>query len=577
LASDHFVVRVLPDVKGFEKRFDYLVPETLRGQVRVGTQVRIDLAGRRVGGWITAVDVSAPEGVKLRPIAKVVGWGPPAELFPLAEWAAWRWAGRPQHLLTTASPDKVVSVVPVARRSNIPVPVVLDPWLTDAFNGASSLVRLPPAKDPFDLLLEACRRGNALIVCPSVSMARLFGARLRRAGVAVALYPRDWSQIAGGGSAIGARASVWAPVRDLAAVVVLDEHDEGHQQEQTPAWNARDVAVERARLAGLPCVLVSPTPSLESLAAHRLITLSRSEEREGWPVLDVIDRGRDEPSRRALPVSDALARLLTGSKRIVCVLNTKGIARLLACASCGDLARCERCDAALEQIDDHLHCPRCELDRPIVCKSCGSSKFKLRRRGVSKLREELEAAAGSPVVEVTGATAGEPLPEARIYIGTEAVLHQLQHADVVVFLDLDAELFAPRYRANEQVMALLARAARLVGGRTGGGRILVQTTDPHHDVLTAILQADPAKFSASERERREMLSFPPVTALAAVSGIGAAAFVAAMPEALGVEVFGPADDRYLIRAPDHQTLCDTLALSARPEARVRIEVDPLRI
>jgi hypothetical protein len=74
-----------------------------------------------------------------------------------------------------------------------------------------------------------------------------------------------------------------------------------------------------------------------------------------------------------------------------------------------------------------------------------------------------------------------------------------------------------------------------------------------------------------------MLSFPPVTALAAVSGIGAAAFVAAMPEALGVEVFGPADDRYLIRAPDHQTLCDTLALSARPEARVRIEVDPLRI
>ncbi len=208
---------------------------------------------------------------------------------------------------------------------------------------------------------------------------------------------------------------------------------------------------------------------------------------------------------------------------------------------------------------------------------CGSSKFKLRRRGVSKLREELEAAAGSPVVEVTGATAGEPLPEARIYIGTEAVLHQVQHADVVVFLDLDAELFAPRYRANEQVMALLARAARLVGGRSEGGRIMVQTTDPHHDVLTAILQADPAKFSASELGRRQMLRFPPVTALAAVSGVGAAGFIAAMPETVGVEVLGPADDRYLIRAADHRTLCDHLAVTPRPEARVRIEVDPQRI
>ena len=180
-------------------------------------------------------------------------------------------------------------------------------------------------------------------------------------------------------------------------------------------------------------------------------------------------------------------------------------------------------------------------------------------------------------MEVTGATAGEPLADARIYIGTEAVLHQVQHADVVVFLDLDAELFASRYRANEQVMALLARAARLVGGRSGGGRILVQTTDPHHDVLTAILQADPAKFSALELERRQMLRFPPVTALAAVSGVGAAAFVLAMPEALGVEVLGPADDRYLIRAPDHQTLCDTLAATPRPDARVRIEVDPPRV
>lgn len=577
MASDPLVVRVLPDVKGFAKRFDYLVPDDVRGQVRVGTMVRIDLAGRRVGGWVTNVGVLPPEGVKLRPIAKVVGWGPAPEMFPLAEWAAWRWSGRPQHLLSTASPERTVSVIPVARRSMVPVPVALDPWLADAFTGPSSLVRVPPTKDPFDLLLEACRRGDALIVCPSVSQARLFGARLRRSGVAVSLYPRDWAQAAGGGSVIGARATAWAPVAHLGAVVVLDEHDEGHQQEQTPAWNARDVAVERARRAGVPCVLVSPVPSLESLGAHRLVTLSRSEERGAWPVLDIVDRGREEPARRSNPISDALARLLRTDKRIVCVLNTKGVARLLACSSCADLARCERCQAALEQIDDHFFCPRCQLERPVVCASCGASKFKLRRRGVSKLREELEAAAGCLVVEVTGATAAGVLPDARVYVGTEAVLHQVTQADVVAFLDLDAELFAPRYRANEQVMALLARSARVVGGRAGGGRILVQTTEPRHEVLTAVLQADPARFSVAELERRRLLHFPPVTALAAVSGAGAEAFVSMVPQDHSVEVLGPSEGRWLIRSRDHQTLCDTLAATPRPEARVRIAVDPPRI
>lgn len=573
-----FTVRVLPDVKGFAKRFDYLVPETLRDQVRVGTMVRIDLAGRRVGGWVTEIDVTPPAGVKLRPVAKIVGWGPPGEVFALAEWAAWRWAGRPQHLLATASPDRVVSVIPKTAPSRVPVPVGLDPWLAAAFEGGTVVVRLPPARDPFELLLEACRRGNALIICPSVATARLFGARLRRAGVTVSLYPRDWALVASGTCVIGARATAWAPVVNLGAVVVIDEHDEGHKQEQTPAWNARDVGIERARRAGVPCVLTSPVPSLDALAEHRLITLSRSEEREGWPVIDIVDRGREEPTRRMNPISDALARLLRSEKRIVCVLNTKGVARLLACNSCAELARCERCQAALEQIDDRFHCPRCDLERPIVCGSCGASKFKLRRRGVSKLREELEAAAGCTVYEVTGATATHgPLPAARVYIGTEAVLHQITDADVVAFLDMDAELFAPRYRANEQAITLLARAARLVGGRAGGGRLLVQTTDPRHDVLSAVLQADPGRFAAGEMARRAELHFPPVTALASISGAGAASLVASMPASPGVEAIGPSEDRWLVRAVDHRQLSDALAAAVRPEARVRIEVDPLRV
>jgi primosomal protein N' (replication factor Y) len=203
--------------------------------------------------------------------------------------------------------------------------------------------------------------------------------------------------------------------------------------------------------------------------------------------------------------------------------------------------------------------------------------MKLVRPGVSRIREELEAAAGAPVVAVTAATAGQPLAEARIYIGTEAVLHQVPSADVVAFLDLDQELLAPRFRAAEQALALLARAARLTGGRGAGGRLLVQTRLPRHEVLDAVLHADPGRLVAAERHRREVLRFPPAAVLAAVSGASAPVFIDGLARPAGLDVLGPADGRWLLRTAEHGLLCDALAATPRPAGRLRVEVDPLRV
>jgi primosomal protein N' (replication factor Y) len=571
------VARVLPDVRGFDKTFDYLVPEQLRSRVRVGTIVRVPLHGRRVGGWVVGLGTEPPAGVALRPIAKVTGWGPPAELIELAEWAAWRWAGHPAALLGAASPPAVVAGLPLPPQPATPVPAPLDDLAIEALDRERAVLRLPPAADPVDLALAAAGRRPALVVTPSVGQARLLTARLRRAGVPVARYPTEWALGAAGATVVGARAAAWAPVGGLGAVVVIDEHDEALQEERAPTWHGRDVAVERARRAGVPCVLASPVPSLEALAWGPLLTPSRQAEREGWPLLEIVDRRGDDPARPTL-LSAALVRHLRSERRVVCVLNTAGRARLLACLSCGDLARCEHCGAAVTQGDDgRLRCPRCEAERPLVCRHCGAARMKTLRPGVTRLREELEAAAGTPVVAATKTTAGEPLPEARIYVGTEAVLHQVPATDVVAFLDIDHELLAPRYRANEQALGLLARGARLVGPRATGGRLLVQTRQPHHEVLAAVLHADPGRLTGTELARRTALRFPPAAALAAISGEGAAAFVAALGTPLGVDILGPADGRWLLRAPDHQTLCDALAVTPRPPGRLRVEVDPLRV
>jgi primosomal protein N' (replication factor Y) len=299
---------------------------------------------------------------------------------------------------------------------------------------------------------------------------------------------------------------------------------------------------------------------------------SASERVAGWPFVEVVDRSDEEPWKRSLLSSPLIAHLRDPAKRVVCVLNTPGRARLLACRSCRAIQRCAACDAAVVQDDDgRFACRRCGTVRPAVCQACGSSAMATVKPGVTRLREELAAAANRPVVAVTGDTEGE-LPPADVYIGTEAVLHRVRGVDVVAFLDFDTELLAPRYRASEQALALLVRAGRLVGRRSGGGRVVVQTFVPRHDLLQAVVHSDPARVMDGELARRRLFGLPPFGALAAVEGTGAAEFGAAT----GLEC-APTAKGVLVRAPSWTALATGLAAGPRPKgSRLRVEVDPAR-
>lgn len=559
------------------RAFDYLVPDGMDGRVGVGALVRIELQGRRVGGWVVGLDSRPPDGTVLRPLSKVTGWGPPPDLVALTDWAAHRWAGRPVAFLRTASPPRAVTGVPDPWDPSHPVPTTGDQLAESAFEVAAGdwaprVVRLAPGADRLPLVLAACRRGHALILLPSVGEAEELGVRLRRMGVPVAVLPDEWAQARGGATVVGARSAAWAPVVDLAAVLVLDEHDEAHKQEQTPGWHARDVVVERARRARVPCVLASPCPSLEALEWGEPLTPPRSVERQGWPLVDVIDRRHDDPGRSGL-YSARLVELLREGGRVLCVLNRKGRARLLACHACGELARCEHCGGALVQSEPGtLVCLRDDTSRPTICASCSGTKMKLLRVGVNRAAEELAALANTEVIEVTGES--RTLPDARVYVGTEAVLHQVHHADVVAFLDLDQELLAPRYRAAEEALALLARASRILGGRRRNGRLVLQTRLPDHEVIQAALHADPTRVTDAERERRRILGYPPATAMAVVSGAVAEQYIQGIE---GIDVLGPRDGTWLLRAPDHATLLSALEAAPRPSGRMRLDVDPLRV
>ncbi len=577
------VVRVRPDQPAILRLFDYSVPPSMSDQIRIGTMVRIALHGRRVGGWVVADHVDPPAGVTLQPLSKVTGWGPPPFLFDLADWAAWRWAGRPASLLRTASPERAIRAVarPDNRRS-APATVVATDELhglaAEGLAAAVSIVRLAPNTDPYPILMTAAADGPILVVGPVASTMRRLAIRMRRAGLGVALMPDDWSAARSGGvSVLGTRSAAWAPIETPAAIVVLDEHDESLQQEQAPTWHARDVLVERARRLGVPCVLVSPMPSLEAQRLGPVLVPSRSSERAGWPVVDVIDR-RDAPPGEGL-FSERFVAAIRAGGRVVCVLNRKGRSRLTGCGTCGALATCENCSSSVTQDDDGTFvCGVCGTRRPPVCTGCGGTRMRNLRAGVTRFREELEALTREPVAELTAESDfGAAGTGTRILIGTEAVLHHVHDAAVVAFLDFDQELLAPRYRASEEALALLVRAARLLGAREHGGRLLVQTRLPDHEVIQSALHADPSRLSNSDSARRELLGYPPHRAMAAISGAAAGAWIDALGVVAGVEVRGPSDGRWLLRAADHAVLCDAVAAVPRPPGRLRIEVDPLRV
>jgi len=609
------VARVVCDVVAIRKAFDYLVPEALASRVAVGTEVRVVLQGRRVRGWVTALGVTPPGDVTLHEITAVRGWGPPPAVLELATWAAWRWAGPLPAFLGTASAPTLVRSLPERGRPGVARaaagangaaggPSGVGEVTDDALGGGTTVVRVAPGLDATELALAAGRRvgtgppgAGVLVLAASQRGAAVVAARLARAGLPVALLPRDWAAArAGAVVAVGTRAGAFAPLPVLSAAVVLDAHDGVYQEERAPTWNAWQVVAERARRDGAPCALVSPCPTLDLLDAGPLVTTSRRSERLGWPALEIVDRRSEDP--RAGLFSEALVSLLRWGaadegRRIVCVLNRTGRVRLSACAACGELARCERCRGALEVLHeqdapDRLHCRRCGLERPVVCGHCGGTRRKALRLGVSRVREELEALTRVPVVEVAGAPAGrdDAAGTARLVVGTEAALHRVQRADAVAFLDFDAELSAPRIRAHEEAMALLARAARLVAASAPGpgpagrapGRILVQTRQPDHEVLVGALGADPARLAESEAPIRRSLGLPPYGALAVLSGAAADVYAQALDAGAPAEVRVAAvgDGSWTLRAPSVAALCDLLSATPRPPGRLRVAVDPLR-
>ena len=578
------IVRVVPNVSGVNKTFDYLVPESLKN-VKVGSIVRVELQGRRVDAWVID-EVVRPGLIKFKDVISLLSEGPSEEVVQLSQWAAQRFCGPVRAVLSSASPSLRIKKLGTrhsgAARKSGQRGVVAE--AEELFDNQRGGVLVWPAPRPLRPVLESgISRGRTLVVTPSVGFARTIAQALRREGLSVALMPDDWQRAAEGVDVVvGARSAVWASIPELKSIIVLDEHDERLQDERSPTWHSRDVAIERARALGIPCLLVSPLPTVSATHWAGSQAVRFVEPASGdWPSIEVVDPysdlGDEEKPQFGLLSSRLIEVLRDKSKTVVCILNTKGRSRLLSCKACKAIIRCEKCDAAVIQNEEGiLECNRCGAHRPATCQSCSSNALALLRKGVAKMRDEIEKAALRQVVELSAETTVAANAASLVYIGTEAALHRVSSADVVVFLDFDNELFAPTYRAGEQAWTLLIHATRLLKG-SSKALIVLQSQDASNTQYTDFVSPDPQLLIEREQKKRKVMQLPPYAAMARV--------VFADP------TFNPADwthcklafsssvktAEFLVRAENDEALSQGIAqLRDELSTRFRCYVDPMR-
>ena len=571
-------VRVIPDIDGITQEFSYLVPEdwNISGEskyLQVGTIVRIQFRNRIVRGWVSEINPPDKPNVELIPLKKLSGIGPSPEVVNLAKWAAKNWHGPVSKFLRVASPKSMIRAIlnqenKSLEQSESSVEKV------NLLSGFSATGRaISPLGDRWPIIQETVKRGNSLILVPSVKQAQLLVGRLKSIGVKSGLHGKDWLLGAQGGTIVGTRSAAFATIKDLSAILVIDEHDEAYRNEAAPTWNARDAVLQRAKIIGIPIVFTSPILSPEVRKEIQTTETKGDEVDTGWGKIRVLDPKQSEEKAQGLWPSGVIDQMKNTERSIV-ILNRKGRSKLLVCASCGEIVICSECNSKMSQPnEDYLTCSR-NHRRPIVCSFCLSTKLKNLRIGIGRAKEELEALLQEQVQEIHSSSTDVNLHNGKYLLGTNAALHRVDWADLIFFADYDQELYGGGYRSEETALSNLIRAVRITNTRSrANGQVIIQTHSHKSELLGVIRTGQFSSWSELNQRRKKLLSLPPYGSYAEISGPGAKKYVDLIDAIKGIEVLGPLEESWLIKSDSHSLLLKTLSKIDRPKERVRVAIN----
>ncbi len=642
----------------FATALDYAVPEGL--DPKPGDVVQVPLGRRDVFGvvWDGTPEAGVAE-TQMRsllsslpvpplqpPLRRFIDWVAAYTLSPTGAVLAMTMRGyRPQALRQKpedffgspdpAHPGPVLSPAQQAAAAR----------LTEAVSGGFSVTLLDGVTGAgktevyLEAIAAALRRGwQALVLLPEIALSAQWLERFeRRFGVAPALWHSDlsprtrrvtWQAVAAGQAAVvvGARSALFLPLPALGLIVVDEEHEAAFKQEEGVIYHARDMAVVRARLADAPAILVSATPSLETLVnsetgRYRRVTLPFRHGGARLPEVETVDLRRTPPERGhflSAPLLAALSKTFSAGEQALLYLNRRGYAPLTLCRRCGHRLECPNCSAWLveHRAARLLQCHHCghTLPLPPVCPACGAqASLTPIGPGVERITEEVAAllpaarrlimASDTLPGPKAAAAAGRAITERAVdlVIGTQIVAKgwHFPHLTLVGVVDADLGLAGGDLRAGERTFQLLHQVAGRAGRAEAPGLVLIQTYCPEHPVMRALAAGDLDPFMRAEAAERRPGHWPPFGRLAALiisaasvetADAAAAALGRTAPSGDGITVLGPAAAPLALLRGRHRRrlLLKTerpiapqplirawLARAKVPrQARVRVDIDP---
>jgi primosomal protein N' (replication factor Y) len=491
----------------------------------------------------------------------------------------------------------------------------------------------------FEAVADAVARGKqVLVLLPEIAMSAQWLARFEaRFGAPPAAWHseigqsarcRAWRNVAEGRApvVVGARSALFLPFRDLGLIVVDEEHEAAFKQEDGVVYHARDMAVVRARMGQLPIVLVSATPSLETVVnvqqgRYQAVHLPDRHGGAALPVVETVDLRRDQPPRQSwlsARLRDAVTGTLAAGEQAMLFLNRRGYAPLTLCRTCGHRLQCPSCTAWLveHRLVGKLQCHHCgfAMRPPKTCPSCGDTgSFAVCGPGVERIAEEAALLFPDAKIEIiTSDTISGPETasafvarmankEIDLLVGTQIVAkgHHFPMLTLVGVVDADLGLAGGDLRAAERTYQLLHQVAGRAGRAGRPGRVLLQTHMPEHPVMRALVNWDRDRFLETEAEERLRLGLPPFGRLAALILAGpdepqvdeaARRLARAAPRAADLDVLGPAPAplailrgrhrrRFLVKASRAADIQGTIAgwlkrVEIPASVRLYVDIDP---
>jgi len=415
-----------------------------------------------------------------------------------------------------------------------------------------------------EVMREAVRRGEqALLLVPEISLTPVFAARLKeRFGERMAIlhsslspserYDQWWRARRGEVDvAIGPRSALFTPFQKLGAIIVDEEGDGAYKQEETPRYNARDLAVVRAQLRGIPVVLGSATPSLESRenaarGKYTLLRMTHRVESRPLPDADVIDlrRERAEKEDRGFvifshPLKAALQETFAAGEQAIILINRRGYAPYLLCRECGNDFRCRDCSVTMtvHRRSGLLICHYCGSRKtiPAKCPLCSGEVLQPIGFGTEKVEERFKRDFPSIAVDVLDRDSTRKKGalvrildrfrsgKTQALIGTQMLSkgHHFPNVTLTAVLSADSILGYPDFRSAEKTFYLLTQVAGRAGRGERRGRVLIQTAFPTHYAIQHALRHDYESFYESEIQFRRTFHYPPVTSMIAILFRGA--------------------------------------------------------